>query len=260
MVARTISEGLAAGRRLAGPRPGYRILLYHAVGSRLAHDPYGLSISPARFEQHMALLTRHPGVRVVPFAARAAAEAPVSLAITFDDGYQDALSTAAPMLLTHRLPFTVFVTWSFVGRSRDYLTASELRELAALPGVTIGSHGLTHLPLARCEEAVLQRELDGSRRALEDFLGKPVTAIAYPHGSVDLRVREAASRAGYTAGACSRFDINGPDSDPLLLCRTEIVARDSGRVFLQKLNGAWDWLRWRGAPALALSRPLDRMV
>ena len=253
LIARTISECCAVGRSFSGPRRGYRVLLYHAVGSRLAHDPYGISIDPALFERHIAALASDPRVRVVPFATHAETEAPISLAITFDDGYKDTLATAAPILLKHRLPFTVFVTCAFLSRrSLDYLTVPELRELAALPGVSIGSHGATHVPLATCEDAELQHELEGSRRELEGLLGRPVTSIAYPHGSVDRRVREAASRAGYVTGACSRFDINRPGQDPLLLCRTEIVARDSERVFLQKLAGAWDWLRWRRGACVGL--------
>jgi hypothetical protein len=88
---------------------------------------------------------------------------------------------------------------------------------------------------------------------LEDLLGRPVIALAYPHGSVDHRVRQAAAAAGYQLGACSRSDVNTAGRDPLLLCRTEVVGADSQRVFSQKLNGAWDWTRWRSPdPASAM--------
>jgi peptidoglycan/xylan/chitin deacetylase (PgdA/CDA1 family) len=205
------------------------------------------------FERHMAVLADSQWVSVVDLREGLAAASPLRVAVTFDDGYRDTLAVAAPILLKHKIPFTVFVTTAFVeSGSSLYLTPAELRELADLPGVTIGSHGLSHAPLADCDEGMLWQEVDGSRRALEDMIGKPVTSIAYPHGSADLRVRDAARRAGYHLGVCSRFDINPPGRDPLLLCRTEVVVADSERVFLQKLYGDWDWCRWRRRdPAIA---------
>lgn len=251
IVTRTISECSALGRGVLGCRHGFRILLYHAVGSRLTQDPYGISIRPELFERHMAVLTESQETSIVDLHGRQASNSPLRVTATFDDGYKDTLNVAAPILLKYKIPFTVFVTSSYVqSKSPLYLTPAELRGLADLSGVTIGSHGATHIPLAECADATLWQEVNGSRRYLEDVLGKSVTAISYPHGSVNLRVRDAVRHAGYTLGVCSRVDINGDNRDPLLLCRTEIVSGDSERVFRQKLRGAWDWYRWRtGDPA-----------
>lgn len=254
-IARALAEVSAISRN-GRLRPGIRVLLYHAVGSRLAQDPYGISIALESFRRQMELLAQPEQVQVVSFNAL---ESPLCfdepqagnklrVAVTFDDGYKDNLYAAAPILLSFQIPFTVFVTSSFIQNdSPDYLTALELRELAGLPGVVIGSHGVTHRPLAECDEVTLSWELNESRRSLEDMIGKPVTALSYPHGSVSNRVREAACQAGYVVAGSSCFDINNEHQDPLMLCRCEIVARDSERVFLQKLHGDWDWKRWRSA-------------
>ncbi len=226
-------------------RPGLRILMYHAVGSRLPHDSYGISIRPERFERHMVLLATADAC-VVSLGERGASTAGLRVAVTFDDGYSDNLHTAAPILARHGIPFTVFVSTAFVDEpDARYLSRPELRDLAEVPGATIGSHGATHVPLTTCDDAALWNELHDSRCYLEDILGKAVTVLSYPHGDVDARVREAAERAGYLVGACSHGDINADTRDPLLLGRTEIVASDSTRIFLQKLRGAWDWYRWR---------------
>ena len=251
VVARTVSECRSVGVALQGSRPGFRILLYHAVGSSVAADSYGFSVLPGRFAQQMDLLSHRPDVEIVDLAGGLRSRGRLRVAVTFDDGYKDILTTAAPTLLQYRIPFTVFATSALLGSSSDYLMPAELRELAGLPGVTIGSHGLTHTPLGECGDTVLRRELEESRRRLEELLGRPVIAVAYPHGSVDQRVRREAARAGYRLGACSRSTINAADRDPLLLCRTEIIGADSTRVFAQKLDGAWDWIRWRSPdPAL----------
>lgn len=240
--ARAISEVCAIGGNVLGWRRGFRVLLFHAVGSRLEHDSYGISISPALFEDHMAVLASSDGFSVVGFQEASAGQSNLQIAVTFDDGYKDNLYVAAPILLKYRIPFTVFVTSAFLDKlGSPYLAAAELRQLADLPGVSIGSHGASHVSLTTCDDATLWQELNGSRCSLEDVIGRPVTAIAYPHGSVNERVLAAAGRAGYSAGACSRSGINGPAQNPLLLCRTELVAADSARIFLQKLSGAWDW-------------------
>jgi len=225
---------------------GLRILLYHAVGTRLRHDPYGISISTELFERHMALLAGIKDIRPVGLLDWRPASQGLHVAVTFDDGYKDNLNRAAPILQRYGIPFTVFATSAYLQSGSDeYLTPAELRDLAELPGVSIGSHGTTHRPLSLCDDAALQSELNGSRCYLEDLLGRPVVMIAYPHGSTDVRVAQAARRAGYTLGVCSRFGLNDGSRHPLHLRRTEVVAFDSERVFRQKLNGAWDWYRWK---------------
>ena len=245
--ARAISEICSAGLALRGPRHGLRVLLYHSIGSRLANDFYGISIRPSLFERHIQFLLKFEGAKVAALSEELITDSSaLRIAVTFDDGYKDNLYQAAPILVKFQIPFTVFVSTSFIGNGpSEYLTSNELKELAALPGAHIGSHGVSHMPLALCDNATLSRELHDSRSRIEDVIGKAVNAIAYPHGSVDRRVRDAAERAGYSLGFCSRFDINDASRDRLLLCRSEIVAADSERVLRQKLSGAWDWLRWR---------------
>jgi peptidoglycan/xylan/chitin deacetylase (PgdA/CDA1 family) len=253
VAARALAEVAGLTLSLHRPRHGLRILLYHAVGTRLSVDSYGISIAPERFERQMAILAGSKDLTTVGISDGLKDSPSLRVAVTFDDGYRDNLSVAAPILLTHGIPFTVFVTSSFVrSRSAGYLSPEDLRELAGLPGVTVGSHGATHRPLAECDEGALWSELRDSKRYLEDATGKPVTTLSYPHGSVSLRVMQAAKRAGYELGACSRFDLNADvDCNPLLLCRSEIVSADSERIFLQKIYGAWDWGRWRSRVPVA---------
>ena len=245
-VSRVLSETCSLGRNHPGLRPGLRILLYHSVGSRLSDDSYGFSIQPKLFERHMKVLAETEGVAVTSLCEPGGTTQGLRVAVTFDDGFKDNLYTAAPILLKFQIPFTVFVTTSFMRNDyRDYLAERELRELASLPRVNIGSHGTTHSPLIRCDDLALWQELYESRCRIEDVIGRQVKAIAYPHGSVNQRVRHVAERAGYVVGVCSRFDINDENRDPLLLCRSEVLAADSERVFRQKISGAWDWYRWR---------------
>lgn len=229
----------------APPRPGLRVLLYHSVGTTLPEDPYGTSISRERFTDHVAALKRL-AAELEPSVFDAPSGDKPRLAITFDDGYKDVLATSAPLLSEAGIPFTVFVTSSFLDDPAGlYLSSAELKELAAMPGARVGAHGTRHVPLTGLDDDALREELAGSRKKLEDIIGQRVDSLSYPHGAVDRRVRDAAHVAGYVLGGCSRYGLNPAGRDPLLLCRTEVTAWDDSADLELKVRGHWDWFRFR---------------
>jgi len=250
---RTVQELIANlsstfSRYISTPRSGLRVLLYHSVSSGVKFDPRGLfTINPQIFENQMRILANSKFISLVSLSdcLKPISNNSLTVAVTFDDGYKDNLYAAASIMQKFRIPFTVFVSTAFIqNKTPDFLTPEELRELSMLPGVSIGSHGATHTHFTKLNESELRDELISSKRYLEDITGKEVMAISYPHGAVDSKVKNAAILAGYKIGACSRFDINNKNVDPLLLCRTTILSKDTNKVFLQKLNGAWDWYKW----------------
>lgn len=247
LVARSISQAVAAARCMRPAADGLRVLMYHAIGTPALGDTLGLfSLTPGRFCRQMTMLARWEQGRVVEFAEAPLSSGGCRVAITFDDGYLDNLEVAAPLLARLGLPFTVFVTSEFVRSGKaGFLSPSSLRALAAFPGARIGAHGANHIAMTQCDDVTLRNELSSSRHYLEDVLGCEVRMLAYPYGAADRRVRDAALAAGYRLGACSLACINGPGRDPMLLGRTEVVAPDNERVFAQKLHGDWDWYRWR---------------
>ncbi len=92
--------------------PGAAILLYHRVAAP-ATDVHGLAIHPDHFDEHMAWLARHARPMTLVELAEAARERrlpPGAVAVTFDDGYVDNLTTARPLLERHGVPATFFVS------------------------------------------------------------------------------------------------------------------------------------------------------
>lgn len=86
----------APQRRFAGRPSGPRslILIYHRVIER-AHDPMGMCVAPERFAAQLDVL----GDALVGLERVVAGDAPDgSVVITFDDGYVDNLTQAAPLL------------------------------------------------------------------------------------------------------------------------------------------------------------------
>lgn len=237
----TCAWGLACNLRHEN---GFRILMYHAVDTPIPEDKLGIyTMSKDRFVAQMDFLSNHWRQQLASFGQ--VVDGNEGVALTFDDGLKDTLTVVAPILSNLAIPFTVFVTPNYVRSGNSiYLTKYELQELASYPGVTIGSHGMSHRKLAECSDTELMSELDGSRAFLEDVLQRPVTCLSYPHGSVDARVERAVERVGYQLAACSRFGTNKAKSSLFRLKRTDIWRQDSVNDFERKLLGHWDW---RGA-------------
>lgn len=260
IILRSVAESVALARTFSPLRLGLRILMYHSVGHRAYGDDHGIfSISQQSFRQHIHRLVNIQSCQVVPLQPLNLPQQALHVAITFDDGYRDNLHIAAPILIEYGIPFTVFVSSDFIkNRTNGFLVPSELIELAGLPGVTIGAHGKTHRPLTACNDVELEAELCSSKHYIEDLLGRPVTAVAYPFGSANIRVRNKAEQVGYDLGVCTRFDLNMPDRDPFLLCRCNIERNDTARVFHQKVRGDWDWYCWR-SPDPLMQRNINKI-
>jgi peptidoglycan/xylan/chitin deacetylase (PgdA/CDA1 family) len=111
------------------------VLLYHRVGTA-ALDPQLLGIAPENFADHLRLIHDHyvpiSLTDLVSAAARGGVPAR-AVALTFDDGYSDNLSTAKPLLEDSGTPATVFAVSGYVhGGGRFWW--DELERLLLWPG------------------------------------------------------------------------------------------------------------------------------
>jgi peptidoglycan/xylan/chitin deacetylase (PgdA/CDA1 family) len=160
------------------------------------------AIARATFCAQLDLLTGE-GWRVLALKAlEQPALPPRSMAITFDDGALSDL-LAAEELGRRNLPAAFFVTWLRLG-CNSFLSPSQVLDIDR-QGFMIGSHGMTHVQFARLTPQELRDQLEGSKLRLEDLLGKPVTALALPHGSYNSAVIAAAVAAGYRSIMTSDF-------------------------------------------------------
>lgn len=102
--------------------PAPRILLYHRV-SDSQPDPQMLSVAPSNFENHLKILAndyRVVSLHEMADGLRRKDLTPRTVAITFDDGYGDNLTSALPLLQKYNLPATVFVTAGILDAARDF--------------------------------------------------------------------------------------------------------------------------------------------
>jgi peptidoglycan/xylan/chitin deacetylase (PgdA/CDA1 family)/GT2 family glycosyltransferase len=95
----------------ASAQAGGLILAYHRVAS-LSPDTHQLCIPADRFREHVRYLAEHctpMPLEELVLAARAGTLPERAVAVTLDDGYFDALTTAAPILAEYGVPATFFI-------------------------------------------------------------------------------------------------------------------------------------------------------
>ena len=85
------------------------------------------------------------------------------------------------------------------------MTVNEIKQAAASPYITIGSHGYYHNDLARISINEMTEELKKSKNFLEQTTGKLVTAVAFPYGSYSPVVMEESVKAGYKQLLATEF-------------------------------------------------------
>ena len=170
------------------------VLTYHQI-----KDPANdySTVSPATFREQMQYLKQHYRVLHLREAVKVAAARGWServVAITFDDGYQDNATIAAPILRSLDLPACFFVATDMIGNRRpfphdlfqgrprqEHMTWQQVRALAR-DGFEIGSHTCSHVDLGVISTLQAERELHASRKRLELELDMPIRLFAFPYG------------------------------------------------------------------------------
>ena len=135
-----------------------------------------------------------------------------TVVLTFDDGFENFLTTAAPILAEHAYTATVYLVTDHCGRFNDWggnppelprsrlLSWSQARELSS-QGIEFGSHTATHPDLTALDADVAESEISRSKIAIEDAIGREVTSFAYPYGRNNGAVQRSVGKL-YTS-ACS---------------------------------------------------------
>ena len=227
------------------------ILTYHRVGEPKGdHVP---TVTPGTFEWQLRFLQRHR-FRVIELGELAEALAqgrPLgrrTTAITFDDGYEETFSVAAPLLRTFGFRATVFVTPTEIGAT-GFMTWEQVRALAQ-DGLQIGSHTMhhTYLPLVPPEQ--LADELTESKRVLEERLGQSVLWLSYPIGGFTPAIQRLARDAGYRAACTTNRGTSKFMQDLFALRRIKMTERDRSALLMWvKLSGYYDLFRRLEQPA-----------
>jgi peptidoglycan/xylan/chitin deacetylase (PgdA/CDA1 family) len=219
------------------------VLLYHSISDapEAAIAPY--TVAPAVFERQLdAIRGRRQALTVSRLAECLAgrAELPESpVVITFDDGFADNLTVAAPLLASRALPAAVYVTTGYLDRP-GMLTAKQVFELDST-GIEVGAHAHTHIPMDELAIGAAREEIRRSKEVLEEILGHAVASLAYPHGYSTAALRDAVRDAGFFSACGVKNAFSHAGDDRWCIARLTVRADTSMERFA-------DWLSGEGAP------------
>ena len=117
------------------------------------------------------------------------------------------------------------------------MSTAEIREITSGGLVTIGAHTVDHPPLPAHPLDEQRRQIQASKRRLEELLGTEVTTFAYPHGEHDPATTELVRESGFTCAVTVQQRPADRQTDPMLLPRYAVPDVD-GETLAQRLD-AW---------------------
>ncbi|MCY7348127.1 MAG: polysaccharide deacetylase family protein [Pyrinomonadaceae bacterium] len=212
----------------------HKAIVYHTISTHKVSLPSNIDITPECFEQHLKWLAKR-SERVVPLSRLLTEAVNKSLiAITFDDGYEDNLSVALPLLEKYNLPATIFMVAGFIGK-KGYLTGKDLAILAAHPLITIGSHTLWHRHLTDLSFSEARHELIASKQILEETINQPVDFLAYPYGDCNQIIEQISAECGYRAA----WSVWNGNNSLHSLWRVPLGTNDNLLRFIAKISSAY---------------------
>lgn len=211
--------------------PGIVFLMYHELelpGRALAQADRGYVryILPETAFRAQIEWLRKDGWRGLNVSEALRYPSGKSVALTFDDGCETDLITAAPILLEAGFHATFYVTTGFLDKP-GYMSTAQLRQLSDL-GFEIGCHSMTHPYLDDIGADQLRPEIVEARLRLQDVTGNAVDHFSCPGGRYDERSLALVKQTGYRSLATSRARMNFSSTDPFSLGRVAIM-RATGR-------------------------------
>lgn len=231
-----------AGGGEAPGGPGFRIVSY----DRVADDRDGLAVSPRRLAEQLDALAGdgYRGVDVLT----ALDAAPGAVGLAFEGGSADVAEQVLPELERHGFGATVFLATGITGgravRSSPRLLSWE--DVATLDrgALCFEALGVASLNLRAVDDAQAWAEIAGSKRELEERLGRDISVFCYPGGLFGEREARLVARAGFRAACTAEPGLNTDATDPFRLRRIRVGARDSVLDFRARVAGALDtpWL------------------
>lgn len=231
------------------------ILMYHQIdvpppsGSPLR----GLVVSVASFARQMLLLKclgyKGLSMRDLEPYINGTQQGRV-VGITFDDGYENTVRNALPILCNMGFTATCYAVSNMIGgtNSWDASLGVEEKPLMALDdfkkwirsGMEVGSHTRSHANLTMLSTAESHFEIVTSKQELEQLLECEVRHFCYPFGKFEKEHRSVAEEAGYASATTTRRGLIHDGDDPYTLRRIMIASATNLIQFALKVTTAYE--------------------
>jgi len=232
-----------------------RILMYHMIKTHTQGKFKGLRVSPEAFEKQIRYLSAG-GWHFVTMSELVAHYNDLpekTVAVTFDDGYEDNYTHALPILKKYGAKATLYVVvdrhdreWSSRRKAKNdsgelmrepKLSNEQIKEMIRSGVFEIGSHTLTHPNLPTLSKDEKYKEIVHSKAAIEEAFGITCNAFCYPFGLYDDEDVALVRQAGYTSATTTQAGIEDmTKADMYRLKRITVSGKDNFLAFVLKLR------------------------
>jgi peptidoglycan/xylan/chitin deacetylase (PgdA/CDA1 family) len=241
---------------------GFGILMYHRVADRtpgLAAPTFNVTPQHLR-EQLAGLLARgfEPWSlrRLVASQETGEAIPRKAFAVTFDDGYENNLLHALPILQEFKVPATIFLATAFLGSQQAFpsdvwslagssqvpaaswrlLSIEQCHTLQESGLVDLGAHTHTHRVFANRAE-LFREDLARSVDILNDEFGVRKPTFAFPFGIATPELIEVARESNVSCALSTRSECILPGTDPFHWGRFTVDDSDTPPTLAAKIDG-----------------------
>jgi peptidoglycan/xylan/chitin deacetylase (PgdA/CDA1 family) len=231
------------------------ILVYHQID---AAPPRGapfrsLYVSPSAFARQMRWL-KFLGYRGLSMTALLpyllGKKQGRVVGITFDDGYQNNLTHALPVLQDLDFSSTCYCVSQRLGQTNEWdaaqgvaqtrlMNADELRQWVA-GGQEVGAHTRHHINLTAGADGLADEEILLSKKELATPGQKAVGSFCYPYGRFESRHVRMVGNAGFATATTTQRSRCGSGLDLLQLPRVPVLRSTTLPVFWLKIATAYE--------------------
>jgi len=167
-----------------------------------------------------------------------------TVVLTFDDGYQNNHSNVWPILKEYDFPVTIFLAVDLIdqkiGDSQkivlDMLNWPQIQEMDQSGLIDFQPHTLTHSELSQINPMEAKREIEESKRIVQEKLNKKCNFFAYPRGNFNQEVVDILKESGFKAGLTIKSGLVSENVDLFKLPRQSINSKTNFEEFKTKLK------------------------
>jgi len=234
------------------------VLLYHRIitdSAQMGH--HGTYVRLKQLEAHFRYLKRNNYTAVtfedLKFIDRFDPDKKY-VVLTFDDGYRDNYTLLMPLLEKYGLKAVIYLvthkaenSWDLKdeGRTFPLLSKEQIIDMSRR-GIEFGAHTMNHVDLTQVGVEEAWKEITGSKKYIEELLGKPVNSFAYPYGRTNEAVKELVKKAGFVYGIGT---VDGPLAmhEDILNIRRIVIHPDTNMPrFARKVRGNYTYRKNKG--------------
>ncbi len=233
-----------------------RILMYHMVSPHKKGAKFNkLRVTPENFEKQIKYLAQNDwhSFKISELIEQKDTLPQKSIAITFDDGYEDNYTIAFEILKKYNFKATIYLVvdrfnndWS-IHRKRSNLSGElknepklkdeEIKKMIESGLIEIAAHSMTHQNFIKLTMDKTLIEIEKSKNEIEKTFNIKCKSFAYPFGLYKENDWKLAQKAGFNSAVTTKKGIDDlKKANLFLLKRVTISGNDNFFAFWLKLK------------------------